>query len=140
MSLVEYAKSELERGGWLKPDAEDGVYDGMLGAAVMKLIELFADEGHTGQSAPIAIALFTRLASFEPLSPLTGDNDEWMEVREGHFQNRRCSRVFKNGDEVYDIDGFVFEAPDGSRYTNLKSHRAVTFPYTPKTEIVKVDE
>lgn len=132
MSLVEFARSELEIAGLFD---KDGDYGGMLGAAVLKMVEQFADEGHSGMSAGMAIALFKKVASFEPLTPLTGSDDEWNEVGPGVFQNRRCSRVFKENGQAYDIDGIVWRDPDGMTFTNRDSRVPVTFPYTPKTEI-----
>lgn len=136
MSLIEYARSELQAAGLFDKDSD---YGGMLGNVVMKMIEQFSEEGHSGASAGRAISIFSRLARFEPLSPLTGADDEWNEVGNDTWQNRRCPHVFKGKDGVaYDIDAVVFERPDGSCYTSGDSRRTVEFPYTPKTEIVKV--
>jgi hypothetical protein len=137
-NLEKFAWDELEREGWFGVGSD---FNGMLGVAVMELMKAFAEQGHSGGSAPTVIALFAKLANGEPLSPLTGEDDEWEDRGDGYLQNRRCSRVIKHDGVVFDVDGFVFERPDGTRYTNSsKSRRAVTFPYTPKTEIVKVDE
>lgn len=103
-----------------------------------KLLEAFSGEGHSGTSAPYTIDLFKKLAMFEPLGPLTGDDNEWMEVSEGTLQNLRCSHVFKENGEAYDIQGIMFEEKDGARFTSSDSRVPVTFPYTPTTEIVKV--
>lgn len=133
MSLTEFAKDELTRAGLFDKDSD---YGGMLGDAVMKMIEQFADEGHTGFSATLAVQAFSKLASYQPLTPLTGEDDEWTEVGDGVFQNRRSPRVFKEGGQAYDIDGRVFRDPDGSCWTSRESRVAVTFPYTPRTEYV----
>lgn len=139
MSNLElHAKAELERAGLFDKDSD---YGGMLGDAVMKMVKVFADEGHSGYSAKMAINLFERVASFEPITPLTGADDEWMEVGEGMFQNVRCSHVFKGPDgQAYDIDGKVFREPSGSCYTNGESRVPLTFPCTPKTEYVDVPD
>jgi hypothetical protein len=136
MSLIEFAKSELQRVGAFD---ESGDYGGMLGDAVMKMIEQFSEEGHSGFSASMAISMFERLARFEPLSPLTGKPDEWNEVAEGQWQNRRCSHVFKDADgRAYDMDGRIFREPDGSCFTNSNSRVYIDFPYTPKREYIDV--
>lgn len=136
MSLIEYARSELQAAGLFDKNSD---YGGMLGNAVMKMIEQFDDEGHSGASAGMAISIFSRLARFEPLSPLTGADDEWNEVGSDTWQNRRCPHVFKGKDGIaYDSTAVVFEDPDGCRYTSRDSRRTIEFPYTPKTEIVKV--
>ena len=137
MSLVSFAKDELTRAGLFDKDSD---YGGMLGDGILKMIEAFADEGHSGFSAGMAISIFSRLARFEPLSPLTGADDEWTEVGTGVFQNRRCSTVFKDETGAYDIDGRVFREPSGACYTSRDSRVPVVFPYTPTTEYVDVDE
>lgn len=97
--LVEYAKSELERAGYFDKDSD---YGGLLGPAVLKMVEQFSDEGHSGYSARIAMTLFEKVAMFEPLTPLTGEDDEWNEIGGGSYQNRRCSHVFKDATGAYD--------------------------------------
>jgi len=84
------------------------------------------------------INLFERVARFEPLISLTGEDNEWYEVGEGTYQNKRCSHVFKENGQAYDIDGKVFREPNGNCYTSGKSRVNITFPYTPKTEYINV--
>lgn len=102
------------------------------------LLREFSDEGHSGSSAPYAVGLFKKTSLFLPLSPLTGEDSEWMEIADGEFQNKRCSHVFKKHGVAYDIDGKVFVEPDGGAYTGKGSSVDVVFPYTPKREYVKV--
>lgn len=157
MSNLElFAEDELRRAGLFDDDSD---YGGMIGDAVMKMIRQFAEEGHSGFSAGMAISIFQKVARFEPLTPLTGNDDEWMEIGFGDFstvsrpafnhglvvterstlyQNKRCSHVFKDGDYAYDIDGRIFRDRDGFCYTSIDSRVAVTFPYTPKREYVDV--
>jgi hypothetical protein len=132
-NLIEYAKRELELAGYFDPK---GVYGGMLGTAVLTLIETFSEEGHSGMSASIAISVFERVARFEPLTPLTGADDEWYEPTPGTFQNIRCPHVFKENGEAYDIEGRIFRDPDGSCFQSKDSRVPVTFPYTPKREYI----
>jgi hypothetical protein len=83
--------------------------------------------------------LFRSLASFKPLGPLTGADSEWVEHAEGSYQNNRCSSVFKEGSEVYDINGYVFVEPRGCSFTSRESKRCVKFPYTPNTTRVDLE-
>lgn len=135
-NLKNYARSELERAKMFSKDGD--FYGGMMGNAVMKLIDVFADEGHSGMSASVAVQLFERLARFEPITPLTGADDEWIEVGDGLFQNTRCSHVFKEDGAAYDSEGRIFREPSGSCYTSRDSRVPITFPYTPKREYVDV--
>lgn len=134
MTLETFARDELTRAGLFKPDSDCG---GMLGEATMKLIKVFADEGHSGFSAGMAVSIFEKLARYEPLTPLTGADDEWNEVGDGEYQNRRCSHVFKGPDgRAYDSHGRLFREPNGGCYQNRDSRVYITFPYTPTTEYV----
>ena len=140
MSLVQYAESELDRIGM----TDDGDMNGMMRKHLIHMVHEFAEEGHSGFSANYALQCLHKLLKFKPLSPLTGEDDEWHEVSERsgypHFQNKRCSSVFKDGKngEAYDIDGKVFwewvRDEDGnpykSYYTCYESRVPVTFPYT----------
>ncbi len=62
--LIDHAKSELNRVGLFDKDSD---YDGALGYGTLELIEKFAGQGHSGNSAEMAIELFTKLARFESL-------------------------------------------------------------------------
>jgi hypothetical protein len=80
---------------------------------ILKMVKTFADEGHSGFSASYALRLLQKLHDFKPLSPLTGEDDEWVKHDyEGApvvYQNKRCSTVFKDEDgNAYDINGVVF--------------------------------
>lgn len=141
-NLVDYAKQELATAGLLDKDSD---YDGMLGEAALELVEKFSEQGHSGMSALMVTDIVTRLMRYEPLTPLTGEDEEWFEVHDGFpgtdeadplYQNRRRFSVFKQGDKVYDIDGRVVREKDGFAHTQRVD---ITFPYTPSTEYVDVD-
>lgn len=136
MGLVDHARAELK--SMIESEEE---MDRAMAEDVLQLIAVFAEQGHSGMSAPMCVALFKQLAEFKPIGPLTGEDGEWVEVgADGMKQNRRCGRVFKDAEgNCYDIDGYVFEDPKGMRFTSFKSRRPVVFPYVPLTEYVKVD-
>lgn len=109
-NLEKHAEYELKRAGLFDEDSD---YGGMLGHSTMKLIKYFAEEGHSGMSASMQIALFRKLAAFKPLTPLTNNPDEWMEVSEyagpeqkGLWQNKRSSDCFSTdgGKTYYSVD------------------------------------
>jgi hypothetical protein len=135
--LVRHAERELRLAGAFD---KDGGYGGMLGPAVLQMVRAFADEGHSGFSASLAMSMFERVGRFEPLTPLKGGPDEWVDHGNGLFQNKRCGRVFMEGGNAYDSTGRVFRESSGACYTNFNSRVPVTFPYTPHTEYVDVKE
>lgn len=136
-NLIDHAKRELV--GY-----DDSLYGDMLPKAVLELLEVFSNQGHSGMSAPLVVQMFSKLAMFEPLGPLTGEDSEWNEVTDDVLQNNRCSTVFKQADrfdgQAYDIEGRVFREPDGSCFTSSDSFTPITFPYTPTRVYVDVPE
>lgn len=105
---------------------------------IKEIIFLFSTQGHSNLSASYAKNTLNKLLNYEPLSPLTGEPSEWVNVGNGLFQNKRCSRIFKdvnkfNG-QAYDINGRVFKDANG-KYTNNNSITLITFPYTPTTDV-----
>jgi hypothetical protein len=140
-NLLSYAENELNRIG-MTEDSPDEM-NVMMRKHILHMMNEFAEEGHSGFSASYAINILTKLMEFKPLSPLTGEDDEWNLVGDGHWQNKRCSSVFKGVDDsCYDIDGKVFwewqSNEDGqavkSYYTGYGCSIPVTFPYTPPKE------
>lgn len=141
MSMIEWAEQELRYAGYDVNDPEDGP-NRWLAEGTIELLKVFADQGHSGSSAPYAVALFEKLAMWKPIAPLTGEDDEWMEVGYDVWQNKRNSAVFKEEDgQAYWMDGRVFwewathpEIDDGkpfkSYYTGRGSRVYVTFPWT----------
>ena len=142
-NLHKHALAEFRAAGWTDADGkfEDEMQEDIC-KHVLELLKVFSDEGHSGSTAPYTVNLFKKLAMFEPIVPLTGEDWEWHEPSPGVFQNIRCSRVFKQADrfngQAYDIEGRVFREPTGACYTGAESRVPVTFPYTPKTEYVDV--
>ncbi|PHE64455.1 hypothetical protein COF68_06350 [Bacillus toyonensis] len=100
----------------------------------LELLDLFNKQEHSGFTAEQTLRVFTRLAKQEPLSPLTGEEDEWQEpFEDGTQRNKRCGRVFRdNGDNAtaHIIRAKLFSNDDGKTwYTNRSSSVPVTFPY-----------
>ena len=114
--LVRFAKAELRAAGLFDADAD---YDGAVAANVVALMETYTAYGHSGESGRIALALFVKLAQHKPITPLTGEADEWQAMPSDDdgplFQNKRCYTVFKR-------DGVV-------AWDTANHNRAVTFPY-----------
>ena len=127
MNLYEYAKSELER-------IEKSIEQDEINKCILDIIKVFESQGHSRSSAMYTILILNRLFHFYPLTPLTGEDDEWAEISNGVYQNCRCSSVFKdvkkyNG-QAYNIDGRVFTEDDGKTwFTSENSITLITFPY-----------
>lgn len=113
---LNHAKRELELAGMFD---KDSMYGGMIGEAVMELMELFSKQGHSGLSASIVRQLFNLVSDFKPLSPITGEDSEWNECGTGGFQNNRCSSIFKEDKDgqAYYINAVIFRGQSGSCFT-----------------------
>jgi hypothetical protein len=133
--LVDFAKTELDKAGLFSKDSD---YEGMLGNAVMDLMKVFASQGHSGFSAQLTRQLFNLVSDYKPLSPLTDNPDEWMEVGdqmpprtpsgEGSvWQSRRNPEAFsEDGGKTYyllsdmDVKG---KEENGATYTTTDRSR-----------------
>lgn len=98
-NLVAHAKEELKRAGLMD---KGSVYDGMLGKEALRLIKTFSGQGHSGMSAYFTVQIFDKLAAYKPLTPITNDPTEWMQVSEpgtdhpAYWQCRRQYDLFSD--------------------------------------------
>lgn len=144
-NLVKFARHELQllriKANILPGDRLGNEMQDMMEKHIIRMVREFSREGHSGSSAPYAIGLLEKLLMFKPLLPLTGEDNEWNEVGDGKFQNRRCSHVFKNSKDgqAYDSEGRIFREPGGACFTSNESRVYITFPYTPEREVVDVE-
>lgn len=115
-SLLQHTKTELRAAGMFDDDAD---FDGAIGVGVTALMETLTAYGHSGTSLDATVKTFSRLAAHLPLSPLTGDDDEWHHPVKGDTmeQNKRCPRVVRDGKMAWDTE---------------KGYTALTFPYMPE--------
>ena len=127
MGLMNYAESELAR---ITHD-EDGMQD-LMNKNILEIIKTFGEQDHSGFSANYAISILERLLGFKPITPLTGEDDEWEDTGHGVLQNKRCPSVFKNPDGTcYDIDGIIVSDNGGiTWFYSSRFIKEVTFPYT----------
>jgi hypothetical protein len=147
--LVNFAKQELDllnKGPYADQKTEDADMQFNMNDCIMELVQQFAKQDHSGSSAYYLIDVLNKLMSYQPLTPLTCDDSEWMNVSEhsdtSHgpvYQSIRCPAVFKVGDnKPYYLDGFVFREPNGVGFTSGDSRRYFTPPWTPRTIEVPV--
>jgi hypothetical protein len=129
-NLIKHAKKEFQIAGWTKNGKSCDGMQGVIMKNIIELLEVFANQHHSGSSAPYVIGCFEKLASFEIISPLTGDDSEWEEICSNLYQNNRDCRVFKKaGKPAYFIDGKIFSDDGGETwFTNKDSHVEITFP------------
>lgn len=115
MSIQSFAARELDRAGFSPSEK----------AAFLKILKVFFDEFDSGGAVHFSVPILRRLLNGQPLTPITGEADEWMYVGDMGddpvWQNVRCSSVFKGKDgRAYDI--------------NVAGRPTITFPYDPVTQ------
>lgn len=152
-NLVEYAQYELDRlqKAADKSNDEDGPSCGMqcqMNEGIMDIVKIFAEQGHSGFSAGYAINLLDRLLNFRPVTPLTGEDDEWGMADNSSdptIQNKRCFSVFKNlrTGVAHDIDRYIYSDNGGVTWFYGGSVRhlrdeTITFPYMPPSQPERV--
>jgi hypothetical protein len=143
-NLKFHAQNEFVAAGWCDTN---GVFKDemqqLICENILELLEVFSKHNYSGSSAPYAINLFSTLAKFKPIAPLTGEDCEWVDVAEYNgslmWQNKRCSSVFKDETGTYDIDGRVFwewyrnnetDEVYKTYFTSKGSRVYINFPYT----------
>jgi hypothetical protein len=144
-NYIKHAKRELVALGYDLNDKEEGPNKWIM-ENVFELLNVFGNQGHSGMSAPYCVDMFSKLALFKPLAPITGEDCEWNEVGDNMFQNTRCSAVFKDGKngKPYYLDAIVWRTQDGMTWTGeaegYRSRQYIKLPFTPKTFYIDVIE
>lgn len=83
--------------------------------------------------------MLKRLLDFKPLSPLTGEDDEWEKVDDyieddkATYQNKRYFSVFKRGKngKAYNFRARIFSTDGGKswHFMGSESREYISFPY-----------
>ena len=121
MSFIDHAKNEFKALGYipLEEEQEDGP-NKWIQENILELLEVFSKQGHSGMSAAFCIQYFTKLASFEPISPIT-DDGPWDDTyaSDETIQHKRLSSVFKKtkGSRAYYLNAIVWKSADGCTFT-----------------------
>lgn len=124
MSLEDYARQELELLG-----SADDPMQAEMNKDIMQAVKLFGSQEHSGFSASYAIGAIERLLRFQPLTPLTGKDDEWNEVGEGVFQSRRCPSVFKDAEGACDNGVISTHYAGYNSSCSARVRYCIKFPY-----------
>lgn len=119
-NLVDHARREMELF-----ETDQNFIDGMC-----KTIQAFADMGHSGGSASIAIPMLNDLLQWKNLSPLTDDPVEWTDQSDVSgtplWQNVRNSEAFsEDGGKTYYLLSEIEDRYDKQEVVWRKSLPAV---------------
>ena len=105
--LIRHAENEMRLAGLYDKDAD---YGGLIPQAVMALVKVHAEQGHSGGSHQIVMEIFNLVANYKTLSPITDDSAEWLPdrggVNEPMWQSNRDPSLFSTdgGKSYYSVD------------------------------------
>jgi hypothetical protein len=130
---------------------------------ILSLVNKFAESGQSGGSAPYTAGAVSsaikKLCLFEPITPIMGTDDEWVNISEEMggrilYQNNREGGLFKNPDGsvhyIYaitwkDTKGATWSGtaifnntPDEKHSIGSKNFLVRSFPFIPKTFVIDV--
>lgn len=116
MSVLDLAKRELAAIG------ADEEFASLITGTMEQFFDRYDSGGAVSVMLPSFVDKLQKCIAGKPLSPLTGEDHEWVDMSayggDTHWQNSRCSTVFKDADgRCYDID--------------TPGRPTITFPYTP---------
>lgn len=163
-----FAQKELEILSKLNGDPENPSVIEEFIPEIIALVDKFGQSGQSGASAPLVASILSstikKLCSFESISPITGEDEEWSDISDlwdgkPMWQNKRCSALFKyeNG-EVSFSDAIIKKTERGSCWSGsfwlskkdyltgdrnlmIRSSQLIRgFPFTPKTFYIDVIE
>jgi hypothetical protein len=128
---------------------------------IKRIIRKFGREGHSGGSAPYGAGALSRTIKdtllFMPLSPITGEDSEWMDVKEAmggkpYYQNNRLGSVFKDGKDgkPHYNEAVIFRGKNDVCFTGgdvaladgrtIGSSQFIKLPFIPKSFYIDVIE
>lgn len=150
-NLVNHAKEELNI--LLEKAKKSGDPMGikmqeLINGQLLDIVKIFSEQGHSGFSAGYAISCLIKLFEFKPLTPLTGDEDEWGEPWDCNGkvtqQNRRYIKVFRDNMDnstAHMIEGIIYSDNGGVTWFSKGGGAScipVTFPFMPPKEPKRV--
>lgn len=95
-NLVAHAIRELDITG------ETSYEEPSMRKCVLDVVRLVSEQGHSGSSAAWLVAVLDKLLRFQPLSSITDDPADWIEVGPELWQCRRDSECFSDdGGKTY---------------------------------------
>jgi len=146
---INFAWNEFEEAGWCDENHhfEDTIQQHIC-YHLMDLLDVFNEGEHSGASANYTLKLFAKLANFEQIAPLSGNEREWFETADGIFQNKRNGAVFEETKSYY-INAIIFIDENGKQFNGcVQTHSGVltsskqyikSFPFVPKTFYISVE-
>ena len=148
MAYKDWIEKEIEFAKERELDDSDDIMNSYIEKCIdsaKELALLFSNQNHTGMSANITLTMFNRLAKREPMTPITGEDDEWnfiTDINENLYQSNRDSKLFKRRDS--DKEDWKYTYNDILKITNdddiWKNYPPLDDPGTLDDDIPEVKE
>ena len=111
----------------------------------LKMIQIFAEMGHSGGSASVFTPTLHRLMDFKNLMPLTDDPEEWVHHTEevwgapgGVWQSIRNGEAFSNdGGKTYTLLSEEASVKDGHKPIHISHDHTKPFKHADEVETVQ---
>lgn len=116
-NLCKHAIKELELAGYKKKgdDPNSWMYN-----QVLESLAVFCSHDNSCFSASFEINLVKKLSSFEVLSPLKFNDNEWNLCYDNVYQSTRKPSIFKENDRIRDLDACIKTPIKWYRYDTKK--------------------
>jgi hypothetical protein len=94
----------------------------------------------SGSSIQQFASILYNIINYQPLSPLTGDDDEWYEMVD-FLSNKRCNSVIKTKEGVtIDLGGEMYIYNNGTKLIEYPHNpQEIRFPYMPHVKTTYLD-
>src|SRR5690606_2483646 len=92
---------------------------------ILNLCEKFGNSGQSGGSAPYTASslsnMIKKLCLFETVTPILDSDDEWVNIYDNIYQNKRCSGLFKDGKDgsPHYIDAIIKKDQNGNCWNGM---------------------
>ena len=139
-NLSQYAAKELKLIGLL---GHDNSKKNEFGNRILSIVGKFREYNISISQTFQMLNVLQRVTRFLPLSPLTGNEDEWIAVTHPKIfgvthQNVRFFNLFKHSFGVaFQSDGYKVIRPNGDFYFAIKE---ISFPYIPSWETITEEQ
>ena len=126
--MLEHAKQELSL--LIDDDMQKA-----LNQNVLDVLQVLDSQGHTSITASYVIHLVTKLWKGGILKPLTGNDNEWVQIgQKADYleQNIRKSDVFRQKGKAYQVEHYSFCEPYDNNWfvCGEESNKNISFPCT----------
>ncbi|HNX37038.1 MAG TPA: hypothetical protein PL124_02995 [Candidatus Cloacimonadota bacterium] len=141
--MKDHAEREMHIVGLSDPSSPDG---GVIYATIVSLMRMLNTRDHSKQTLDLITTLFSELVHMKILSPLTGDESEWLPAVNGIQKNLRMPAVYRTIEGAFYSAAIVWQdvATEktwiGALDERIKSDHPITFPWVPASVMVRVQE